>query len=199
MTRAESLMAAMQQPAPSNRVNQPLDPVHTRAPVFSPGSGAAGDAVTVETADLPALTPIYLGLGATRSSFEVLARLVTDEFGAMSTVVEVPSWATTDRTHFFVLVDVYFRPLAVSAPFHVTGPDGALQRRGRVTEDAEGCIVLQEGGAGGERYVLTAGDRRGLAAGDDVVVEARLAESADCPGGIALEVLRAAPGPDRPR
>ena len=183
----------MQQPAPGNRVNQPLDPVHTRAPVFSPGSGAAGDAVTVETADLPAVTPIYLGLGATRSSFEVLARLVTDEFGTMSTVVEVPSWATTDRTHFFVLVDVYFRPLAVSAPFHVTEPDGALQRRGRVTEGAEGCLVLQEGGEGGERYVLT-GDRRGIAAGDDVVVEARLAESADCPDGIALEVVRAAPG-----
>ena len=185
-------LAAMQQPPPSNRPNQPLDPLHTRAPVFSPGSGPAGTAITVETANLPAVTPIYLGLGATRSSFEVLAQLVTDEFGTMSTVIEVPSWATTDRTHFFVLVDVYFRPLAVSASFHVTEPDGTLRRRGRITDDAGGCLVLQEDGERGERYVLT-GEGHGLAAGDEVVVEGRLTESADCPDGIALEVIRATP------
>ena len=182
----------MQQPAPSNRPTQPLDPVHTRAPVFSPGSGSAGTAVSVETRNLPAVTPVYLGMGATRSSFEVLAQLVTDEFGTMSTVIEVPSWATTDRTHFFVLVDVYFRPLAVSAAFHVTEPDGTLRRRGRITDDAGGCLVLREGGEGGERYVLT-GDGHGLAAGDDVVVEGRLTDSADCPEGIALEITRATP------
>ena len=182
----------MQQPPPSNRPNQPLDPVHTRAPIFSPGSGSAGTAITVETRNLPAVTPIYLGMGAARSSFEVLAQLVTDEFGTMSTVIDVPTWATTDRTHFFVLVDVYFRPLAVSAAFHVTEPDGTLRRRGRITNDADGCLVLQEDGEGGERYVLT-GDARGLAAGDDVVIEGRLTESADCPDGIALELTRATP------
>ncbi|MCY4508583.1 MAG: hypothetical protein OXG35_16745, partial [Acidobacteria bacterium] len=80
-------MAAMEHPPPGNRQNQPLDPVHTRAPVFSPGSGSAGTPVTVETTNLPAVTPIYLGMGATRSSFEVLAQLVTDEFGTMSTVI----------------------------------------------------------------------------------------------------------------
>ena len=185
-------MAAMQQPPPSNRPNQPLDPVHTRAPVFSPGSGSAGTPVTVETTNLPAVTPIYLGMGATRSSFEVLAQLVTDEFGTMSTVIDVPTWATTDRTHFFVLVDVYFRPLAVSAPFHVTGPDGTLRRQGRIADGGGDCLVLEEGGEGGERHVLT-GDRQGLAPGDDVVVEGRLAESADCPDGIALEVVRVNP------
>ena len=91
-----------------------LDPVHARAPVFTPRSGPVGTDVTLETRDLPAVTPIYLGIGATRSSFEVLKQLVTDEFGEMSEVVQIPSWATTDRTHYFVLVDVYFRPLAVS-------------------------------------------------------------------------------------
>ena len=182
----------MQQPPPSNRPNQPLDPVHTRAPIFSPGSGSAGTAIAVETRNLPAVTPIYLGMGATRSSFEVLVQLVTDEFGTMSAVIDVPTWATTDRTHFFVLVDVYFRPLAVSAAFHVTEPDGTLRRRGRITDDADGCLVLQEDGEGGERYVLT-GDPQGLAAGDDVVIEGRLTESADCPDGIALELTRATP------
>ena len=183
---------ATQQPPPSNRPNQPLDPVHTRAPVFSPDRGSAGTPVTVETTNLPAVTPVYLGMGATRSSFEVLAQLVTDEFGTMATVIEVPTWATTDRTHFFVLVDVYFRPLAVSAAFHVTEPDGALRRQGRIADGGGNCLVLEEGGEGGERYVLT-GDRQGLAPGDDVVVEGRLAESADCPDGIALEVVRVTP------
>lgn len=182
----------MQQPPPNRRSNPTPDPLHTRAPVFSPGSGAVGDAVTVETTNLPALTPVYLGLGATRSSFEVLARLVTDEFGTLSTVVDVPDWATADRTHFFVLVDVYFRPLAVSAAFHVTEADGTLRRRGRIADSADGCLVLEEGGEGGERYALT-GDRRGLATGDDVEVEGRLTESADCPDGIALEVIRTTP------
>ena len=192
MMRSRVVAAATQRPEPGGRSNPGMDPLHTRAPVFSPGSGAVGDAVTVETTDLPALTPIYLGLGATRSSFEVLARLVTDEFGAMSTVVEVPAWAAADRTHFFVLVDVYFRPLAVSAAFHVTEADGALRRQGRIADGGDGCLVLEEGGEGGERYVLT-GDRQGLAPGDDVDIEGRLSESADCPDGTALEVIRATP------
>jgi hypothetical protein len=144
----------------------------------------------VETRNLPAVTPVYLGMGATRSSFEVLAQLVTDEFGTMSTVIEVPSWATTDRTHFFVLVDVYFRPLAVSAAFHVTEPDGTLSRRGRITDGAGGCPTLREAGEGQELYVLT-GDVQNLAVGDEVLIEATLSESPGCGQGTALQVTRA--------
>lgn len=169
---------------------QPLDPVHTRAPVFSPGSGAPGAAVTVESRNLPALTPVYLGLGATRSSFEVLSQLVTSERGEMSAVVEVPEWATADRTHYFVLVDVYFRPLAVSAAFHVTDPDGTLRRRGRIAAGADGCPTLRETGEGRELYALT-GDVQGLAAGDEVVVEATLGESSGCEPATTLRVTRA--------
>ncbi len=169
---------------------QPLDPVHTRAPVFSPRSGAPGVEVTVETRDLPALTPVYLGMGATRSSFEVLARLVTSERGEMSTAVEVPDWATADRTHYFVLVDVYFRPLAVSAAFHVTEPDGTLRRSGRIGDDAGGCLTLREAGEGQERYALT-GDVQGLVIGDEVLVEATLSESRGCEQATVLQVTRA--------
>ena len=172
-------------------VTQPLDPVHTRAPAFSPRSGAPGVEVTVETRDLPALTPVYLGMGATRSSFEVLSQLVTSERGEMSAVVEVPDWATADRTHYFVLVDVYFRPLAVSAAFHVTEPDGTLSRRGRITDGAAGgCPTLREAGEGQELYVLT-GDVQNLAVGDEVLVEATLSESPGCGQGTALQVTRA--------
>lgn len=169
---------------------QPLDPLHTRAPVFSPRSGAPGAAVTVESRNLPALTPVYLGMGATRSSFEVLSRLVTSERGEMSAVVEVPDWATADRTHYFVLVDVYFRPLAVSAAFHVTDPDGTLRRRGRIAGAADGCPTLREAGEDRELYALT-GDVRGLAAGDEVLVEATLSESSGCAQATVLQVTRA--------
>ena len=170
-------------------MTQPLDPVHTRAPVFSPGSGAPGTEVTVETRDLPALTPVYLGMGATRSSFEVLSQLVTSELGEMSTVVEVPDWATPDRTHYFVLVDVYFRPLAVSAAFHVTEPDGTLRRRGAIADGEGGCLTLREAGEGEEIYVLT-GDVQDLTLGDEVLVEATLGESPGCGQGTALRVTR---------
>ena len=170
-------------------MQQPLDPVHTRAPVFSPRSGAPGTEVTVETRDLPALTPVYLGMGATRSSFEVLRQLVTSELGEVSTVVEVPDWATPDRTHYFVLVDVYFRPLAVSAAFHVTEPDGTLRRRGEIASDAGGCLTLSEAGEGQELYVLT-GDVQSLTMGDEVLVEATLGESPGCGQGTALRVTR---------
>ena len=171
-------------------MTQPLDPVHTRAPVFSPGSGAPGTEVTVETRDLPALTPVYLGMGATRSSFEVLSQLVTSELGEMSTIVEVPDWATPDRTHYFVLVDVYFRPLAVSAAFHVTEPDGTLRRRGAIADGEGGCLTLREAGEGEEIYVLT-GDVQELTLGDEVLVEATLGESPGCGQGTALQVTRA--------
>ena len=181
---------AVQQPTPTDRRAQTLDPVHTRAPVFAPRSGPPGTAVTVETKNLPAVTPVYLGLGATRSSFEVLAQLVTDQFGEMSTVVQIPPWATADRTHYFVLVDVYFRPLAVSAAFHVTEQNGTLVRRGRITAEAGSCVTLREEGEGQELYVLI-GDTQGLTPGDDVLVEGTLTESADCSQGTALRVIRA--------
>lgn len=170
-------------------MTQPLDPVHTRAPVFSPASGAPGTEVSVETRDLPALTPVYLGMGATRSSFEVLRQLVTSELGEMSAVVEVPDWATADRTHYFVLVDVYFRPLAVSAAFHVTEPDGTLRRRGAIADDGGGCTTLREVGEGEELYVLT-GDVQDLTLGDEILVEATLGESPGCGQGTVLQVTR---------
>ena len=168
-----------------------LDPVHTRAPVFSPRSGPPGTAVTLRTSDLPAVTPIYLGIGATRSSFEVLRELVTDQHGEMSEIVQVPSWATSDRTHFFVLVDVYFRPLAVSGAFHVTEPDGTLTRSGRVTDEGVGCLTLREDESD-ELYSLT-GETGGVQVGQSVVVEGTVADVSVCMQGTTLLVTRVGP------
>ena len=165
-----------------------LDPLHTRAPVFTPQSGPSGTEVTVETHNLPALTPVNLGFGAARSSFEVLTQLVTDEHGEMSEVVQIPSWATTDRTHYFVLVDVYFRPLAVSEAFHVTTSAGTLTRRGEITDEAGGCLVLHENESD-ELYSL-AGTTEGLQPGDSVVVEGSLTATSECIQGTTIEVTR---------
>ena len=186
------MRVATQQPTPIDRRGQLLDPVHTRAPVFTPRSGPPGTAVTVEARDLPAVTPVYLGMGATRSSFEVLSQFVTDQNGEMSQVVQIPSWAAPDRTHFFVLVDVYFRPLAVSEAFHVTDQDGTLVRRGRITDEGGSCLTMREEGESQELYALI-GDTQGLKPGDDVVVEGTLAESSDCTEGTTVRVTRIEP------
>ena len=180
---------AAQPPTPTDRRAPVLDPIHARAPVFSPRSGPPGTEVTVRTNDLPALTPVYLGIGAARSSFEVLLQLVTDQYGEMSEIVEIPSWATPDRTHFFVLVDVYFRPLAVSEAFHVTEQDGTLVRRGRITDEGANCLAMREEGESRELYTLT-GVTQGLEPGDDVVVEGTLAESSVCMQGTTVQVTR---------
>ena len=178
-----------QPPTPLDRQPETSDAVHTRVPVFSPSSGRQGTEVTVETNDLPALTPVYLGLGATRSSFEVLVELVTDEAGRLSAVVSVPSWATADRAHYFVVVDVYFRPLAVSAAFHVTDQRGTVIRRGRIPDVSGSCVTMREEGETQELYVLL-GNTQGLIAGEEVVVEATLSDSTACPEGTALLVAQ---------
>ena len=76
-----------QQPPDGAGATQSPDPATTaRVPTFNPTSGSPGTMVQVETLDLPAVTPVYLGMGATRSSFEVLTQLVTDENGSINAV-----------------------------------------------------------------------------------------------------------------
>ena len=124
-----------QVPTPSNPHVPTDDSYSTRFVAFSPRSGPPGTEVTVSAKDLPAVTPVYLGMGAARSGFEVLGQLLlTDGYGEMSKTVEIPSWATRDRSHFFVLLDVYFRPLTLSDAFYVTDLDGMLLRKGRSQE-----------------------------------------------------------------
>ena len=181
-----------QQPPDGAGDTQSPDPATTaRVPTFNPTSGSPGTMVQVETLDLPAVTPVYLGMGATRSSFEVLTQLVTDENGSINVTVPVPPWATSDRTHFFVIVDVYFRPLAVSAGYYVTDTEGTLARRGVVVEE-DGCLTLREQGQQEQErevYALSGEGTQDLRSGQEVLLEGTLASTSDCPG-TPLRVTR---------
>ena len=181
-----------QVPTPSNPHVPTDDSYSTRFVAFSPRSGPPGTEVTVSAKDLPAVTPVYLGMGAARSGFEDLGQLLlTDGYGEMSKTVEIPSWATRDRSHFFVLLDVYFRPLTLSDAFYVTDLDGMLLRKGRITDEGVNCLSMRGEGEAedGELYTL-AGATEGLKPGDSVVVEGVLLESSDCVQGTTIRVIR---------
>jgi len=178
----------MQQPPPATAGDRSFDSVRARDSIFTPRSGPTGTVVSVETHSLPAVTPVYLSMGATRSSFEVLTQLLTDEMGSMTATIPVPDWATSDRTHFFVVVDVYFRPLAVSDGFHVTEPDGTLSRRGVIGRDGR-CLTLREEGESQEHYALTGDGLQELAAGQEVWVEGELIDATDCGTAASIRVV----------
>lgn len=164
------------------------DADHYRLVSFSPKSGPPGTTVTVSVRELPSITPVYVTLGGTSSGFEVLGgMLLTNLSGELTETVRVPSWATRDQLHLFVIMDVYFGRLAASAPFHVTGPDGTLMREGTVERVEGPCAALR--GEDGELYGLR-GHRTALEVGDEVVVEGRVAGSSSCPGGITIQVSR---------
>lgn len=156
-------------------------------PIVSPRSAPPGAAVTVSVVDLPALTPVYLGIGATRSNFEVLVQLLTNQYGEMTERVQVPAWARSDRSHFFIVVDVYFRPLASSAPFYVTEPDGALKRWGRIVSDVTGCMGLRDDSEDHELFMVI-GSVEGLEAGDSAMVEGIVADEVGCQESTTVRV-----------
>lgn len=158
-----------------------------RESVFTPRSGPPGTVVQVRTINLPAITPVYLCIGGTRSGFEVLAPLLTTPQGEISESVTIPEWATWDRSHAFIVMDVYFQPLAMSELFYVTNAQGTLLRRGRMTDEGERCPAMR--GEDGELYTL-AGQTAGLEPGEEVAVEGTLAESSVCGQGTTLQVVR---------
>lgn len=164
-----------------------LDAVDRRIAVVSPAGGPPGTVVTLETGGLPAVTPVRIGVGAVRFGFEEVAQVMTTMEGTISLTVEVPSWARRDLTHVFIVFDFYFAPIALSDPFHVTGPDGTILRRGRLTRDAAGCATLE-----GEEGVLYA--VRGLGPEPpfehEVAVEGRVTGSSGCGGRTLLDVVR---------
>ena len=190
MVLAAACDLSAQAPTPSDSTVPIGDSQSTRVVAFSPRSGPPGTEVTVSAKDLPAVTPVYLGMGAARAGFEVLGQLLlTDGYGEMSETVEIPSWATRDRSHFFVLLDVYFRPLTLSDAFYVTDLDGMLLRKGRITGEGVNCLSMSGEVEDGELYTL-AGATEGLKPGDNVVVEGVLLESSDCVQGTTIRVIR---------
>ena len=175
------------QERPPGLMDTKVDSVSRRIRSISPNSGPPGTSVTLRTGSLPAVTAMRIGIGATRFGFEELGQVMTDERGELSLTVQVPSWAQREMSHRFIVFDFYFVPLALSDVFHVTGPDGTVQRQGLIgAEDGE-CRAMR--GEDGMLYAL-AGDTRGVQTGDTVVVDGTVAESLECAQGVTLEVVR---------
>jgi hypothetical protein len=172
-----------------NRVNTRAvqDSFAYRIATFSPTSGPPGTLVSVRWQYLPAITPVRLGVGAQRVGFEVLREILTSREGEFSDTIRVPEWAEANRPHMLVVLDFYFRPLAVSSGFQVTAPDGTLSREGRLMEGAGNCSVIQA--EGGEFYYLS-GDMRGLKPGDRAIVTGTLGERALCNAGEREVTIR---------
>lgn len=170
-----------------------LDSIMRRVEVMVPKSGAPGTTVTLRSGGMPALTPLRIGVGAVRFGFEEVGQVLTDLKGEFSLAVTVPSWARRDLTHRFIVFDFYFRPIALSDVFYVTGPNGTLVREGEVMTGGR-CPVLR--GDDGVLYTL-AGDVQEFEAGGRVVVEGKIAEASACTQGTAIEVIRIASAPPR--
>jgi hypothetical protein len=148
-----------------NRVNTRAvqDSFAYRIATFTPSSGPPGTLVAVRWQYLPAITPVRLGVGAQRVGFEVLKEILTSRTGEFYDTIKVPDWAESNRPHMLVVLDFYFRPLAISSAFQVTTPEGTLSREGRLMEGAGSCAVMQ---AEGSEFYYLSGDMKGLKTGD---------------------------------
>jgi hypothetical protein len=176
---------------PRQRVNARAvqDSFAYRIATFSPSSGPPGTVVSVRWQYLPAITPVRLGVGAQRVGFEVLKEILTSQTGEFNDTIKVPDWAEPDRPHMLVVLDFYFRPLAVSSAFQVTDKDGNLSRNGVLMEGAGKCAVMQA--EGGEFYYLS-GDMKGLKTGDRAIVKGKLGDRSLCGAGERETTIRVA-------
>ncbi len=154
---------------------------------FSPRLGPPGTVVTLQAGDLPIRAPLRVGVGALRLGFEEAGWILSGEDGEFTFELEIPSWATHDMSLFFIAFDPYFKPLALSQVFHVTGPEGTVLRHGRIARDDGGCPTLN----GPDRlpYALV-GDVDELEPGTEVTVEGRIAERSVCGERTTIHVVR---------
>ncbi len=179
--------AAAQEPGRVAVADSTLHSIARRVESMSPRSGPPGTVVTLRSTNMPAITPVRIGVGALRFGFEEVTQVMTSDRGVLSTTVVVPEWAQCDLIHRFIVFDFYFNPIALSDIFHVTDADGMVQRRGQLTAEGVECPALR--GDDGVLYTLT-GDLAGFKAGDEVVVEGSLPEMAICMQGTTIQVVR---------
>jgi hypothetical protein len=163
------------------------DTVTRRIQFIAPESGPVGTVVTVRSGLMPAITPVRIGFGG-GAGFEALEAVLTSERGEFSISARIPEWATNDRSYRFIVLDFYFRPIALSALFHVTDANGVLTREGQVTNENAGCITMRD--VHGDLYTLT-GEVRDLRAGERVSVQGTLGAAASaCRQGTTIRVSR---------
>jgi hypothetical protein len=161
----------------------------------SPLYGPPGTVVTLYTENLPIQAKVHIGVGATRTGFEALHEAEQGMWGEVSGTIRIPETAPWNRAVLLVAFDAIFAPIGLSEPFHVTRPDGILQRTGELTDEGVECPAMRD--TDGFLYTLIGdvGDieARGLEAGDPIVVEARYVETSICMQGTTLEVERILP------
>ncbi|MGI9627561.1 MAG: hypothetical protein ACR2QM_12045 [Longimicrobiales bacterium] len=150
-------------------------------------SGPPGTTVEIYTENLPIQARVHIGVGAIGSGFEALAEAHQDQWGEVSASVEVPDYASWEQPVVFIIFNGIFSPIGISGPFHVTNHDGLVRRRGQITDEGVGCVTMRD--ADSFLYALT-GDVAQLRPGDEVVVEARVAQASTCMQGSTLQVVR---------
>lgn len=146
------------------------DPEAPRPLTSVPGAPVGSEVFVTMTEGLPPDRGVSLGFGGLSGGYELLARPTTGPGGALFTGVTVPSWAEPNLVYFFFL-NLGGGVRIFSDPFIVTGPDGALQVTGSVSEADEGCLVMT--GLDGTRYALN-GVTTPVPVGVDVVVDGTL-------------------------
>jgi len=164
---------------PRERVQRTIDHVE-------PLVGAPGDEITVSSGDMPSMTALRVGIGAANVGFEQLTDFVTSMDGDFSVTVTVPDWAEPDRVHRFILFDLYFRPIALSGPFHVTDADGHVRRQGRVTEASGRCLRFVD--VDEVEYALEGNDASLPSAGTEATLAGSVHAGSSCGAPFTLTV-----------
>jgi hypothetical protein len=154
-------------------------------PTFSPSGGPPGTEVSVRMSSLRPVTETLIGFG-TFGEHGFVGRALTDAQGNLAATVRIPDDALSRETYFFFVAYDDQRPRGVSDPFHVTGPDGVLRRRGRISVTGTECAVM----VGDDRvtYALI-GDTARLAVNEPVEVAGTISPTpAPCGQGLAIVV-----------
>jgi hypothetical protein len=111
-------------------------------PVISVQGGPVGTEVTLSmTSGLAPGGRASVGFGGLSGGYELLGRAETGPEGALFGTFAVPSWAERNLVYFF-FVNAGGGTRLFSDPFIVTGPLGALQVTGTVTEVVDGCALI---------------------------------------------------------
>lgn len=163
--------------------------IQRRIESVEPRSGSPGTRVLVSSTEMPMITPIWIGIGASRTGFEAFQQLMTDMNGTFGVNVEVPAWAQWDRVHTFIAFDLYFRPIALSDVFHVTDEDGLVRRTGHIEEVYIGCLGLED--LDGIRYALRGAMPTTFRPSDRVTVEGHISLEGTCMMPYTIDVVRA--------